>query len=495
MQDKSGQESYSTLAVDVDGTLIRTDLLHESVFALLKLSPFYVFMLPLWLLQGKAHLKQMIANRVDLQVELLPYNEEFVEYLREEHAAGRKLMLATASNIRYAQGIAEYLGLFSWVLGSTESENLSGSRKLAHIRSELGEENFAYAGNGSVDLPIWEAAGTAILVNTPKVVQSHAEKISKVVRIFAGDSNYLKAFSKAMRPHQWLKNLLIFVPLVLSQHLDEIQPAHQAFLGFIAFCLCASSVYLLNDLLDLAADRQHPTKRFRPFAAGDLPIVYGVIGMASLLLCSFLIAMLLPPFFLAVLVVYYICTVLYSLWLKSSMLIDALMLAALYTLRLIAGAAAITVPLSFWLLAFSMFIFLSLAFVKRYSELLLLSNEGHQKLLGRAYQAVDMETLAQFGAASGYLAVLVMAFYINSDNVFEGYKRPEALWLLCPMMLYWISRMWVVTRRGEMHDDPIVFTIKDRRTYTLGAMAALALITATYWPVIREFIPSYFLSS
>ena len=179
MQDKSRQQSYSVLVIDVDGTLIRTDLLHESVFALLKLSPFYVFMLPLWLLQGKAHLKQMIADRVNLQAELLPYREEFVDYLREEHASGRKLMLATASNIRYAQGIAEHLGLFSWVLGSTERENLSGSCKLAHIRSQLGSENFAYAGNGSVDLPIWEAAGTAVLVNTPKAVQARAEKIPK----------------------------------------------------------------------------------------------------------------------------------------------------------------------------------------------------------------------------------------------------------------------------------------------------------------------------
>ena len=493
MQDQVNPKAYSTLAVDVDGTLLRTDLLHESVFALLKKSPFYAFMLPLWLMRGKAHLKQMIANRVDLQVELLPYREDFVDYLREEHASGRRLMLATASNIRYAQGIADHLGLFSWVLGSTESENLSGARKLAHIKAELGAEGFAYAGNSAVDLPIWEAAGTAVLVNTPSLVKARAEKVSNVVRVFSEEESYLKAFIKAMRPHQWLKNLLIFVPLVLSQHLDEIQLDNQAFLAFLSFCFCASSVYLLNDLLDLSADRQHPTKRFRPFAAGDLPIVYGVTGMLALLLCSFGIALILPPFFLGVLIIYYVCTMAYSLWLKSAMLIDALTLAALYTLRLIAGAAAITVPLSFWLLAFSMFIFLSLAFIKRYSELLLLTQSGRQQLLGRAYQTVDMETLAQFGTASGYLAVLVMAFYVNSDNVFEGYQRPEALWLLCPMMLYWISRMWVVTRRGEMHDDPVVFTIKDPRTYWLGAIAAIALLVATYWPVVREFIPDYFL--
>jgi len=493
MKDQSQQGSYSTLAVDVDGTLLRTDLLHESVFALLKLNPFYIFMLPLWLLKGKAHLKQMIANRVSLQVELLPYREEFVEYLREEHAAGRRLMLATASNVRYAQAIADHLGLFSWVLGSTKSENLSGARKLSHIEAELGEESFAYAGNSSVDLPIWEAAGAAVLVDAPAPVAARAEKVSKVVRVFSGNENYLKAFIKAMRPHQWLKNMLIFVPLILSQHMDELPYAEQAFLGFLSFCFCASSVYLLNDLLDLSSDRQHPTKRFRPFAAGDLPIIFGVIGMVVLLLLSFGIAALLPPFFLGVLFIYYVATMAYSLWLKSAMLVDALMLAALYTLRLIAGAAAIAVPLSFWLLAFSMFVFLSLAFIKRYSELLLLTQQGRQQLLGRAYQTVDMETLAQFGAASGYIAVLVMAFYINSDNVFEGYQRPEALWLLCPMMLYWISRMWVFTRRGEMHDDPVVFTIKDRRTYWLGAMAAMSLMVATYWPVVRQFIPDYFL--
>jgi phosphoserine phosphatase len=352
MQSETKNLDYDTLAVDVDGTLIRTDLLHESVFALLKLNPFYLFMLPIWLLKGKAHLKQMIANRVDLPAELLPYHEEFVEYLREEHAAGKTLVLATASNIRYATGIAEHLGLFSIVIGSNATENMSGSRKLANIKEQLGHDRFAYAGNSTVDLPIWAESLAAVLVSVPADVRKRAEKSCEIAREFPSERNLFKAFVRAIRPHQWLKNLLVFVPILLVQRLSDPVSFHQVSMAFIAFSLCASSVYLLNDMLDLASDRQHPTKRFRPFAAGDLPITYGVLGMFGLLCVSILIAFTLPPYFVGVLGLYYISTLAYSLWLKSSVLVDALMLASLYTLRLIAGAAAISVVPSFWLLAF-----------------------------------------------------------------------------------------------------------------------------------------------
>jgi 4-hydroxybenzoate polyprenyltransferase/phosphoserine phosphatase len=493
MQNETNTRNYSVLVVDIDGTLIRTDLLHESVFALLKSNPLYLFLLPVWLLKGRAHLKQMIAERVDLPVELLPYREEFVEYLQTEKAAGRSLVLATASNIRYAEGIASHLGIFDQVLGSDQKDNLKAARKLAHISEALGGEQFAYAGNSEADVPIWAQAAAAVVVAAPDSVHKKAERIGRVVKVFEEQKNYLTAFFKAIRPHQWLKNLLIFVPLGLAHQLESVVAVEHAFFAFVAFCFCASSVYLLNDMLDLASDRQHPTKRFRPFAAGDLPITYGVIGMGVFLLAAILIALALPRFFFWVLVLYYILTLAYSLWLKSSMLIDALTLASLYTLRLIAGAAAISVEPSFWLLALSMFLFLSLAFIKRYSELLVLNESGRQKLVGRAYRTVDMETLASLGAASGYLAVMVMAFYINSDKVFEQYRRPEALWLFCPMMLYWISRMWVLTRRGEMHDDPVVFTLKDKRTYILGVFALLSLLVANYWSELRKLIPDFFL--
>jgi 4-hydroxybenzoate polyprenyltransferase len=493
MQAVAGQPAFEAIAVDVDGTLIRTDLLHESVFGLLKQNPLYLFMLPLWLLKGKANLKQQIANRVDLPAELLPYREEFVDYLRTQHSAGKTLVLATASNIRYAKGIAEHLGIFSIVLGSTATENLSGSRKLSHIKKELNNAAFAYAGNSSVDLAVWQDSAAAILVDTPSDVQKKAEQVSTVVEVFSEKRNYLAALIKAMRPHQWLKNMLIVVPLVLAHRVSDPIALHQAMLAFFSFSLCASSVYLLNDMLDLEADRQHPTKRFRPFAAGTLPITYGVVGMVFLLAGSILIASALPPLFEAVLGIYYISTLAYSLGLKRALLVDALMLASLYTLRLVAGAAAISVEISFWLLAFSMFIFLSLAFIKRYSELLVSKSEGKEEIVGRAYQMVDIETVAQLGAASGYLAVMVMALYINSAKVYQEYARPESLWIFCPLLLYWISRMWVLTRRGEMHDDPVVFTMKDSRTYLLGLIAAIAYFTSKYWSVVRPLIPDYFL--
>ena len=475
------------MVVDLDGTLIRTDCLHESVFVLLKINPFYLLLLPLWLFRGKAHLKQMIANRAELQASLLPYHPEFLEYLREQHKGGRRLVLATASNERYAHGVAEYLGIFSDVLGSTLSENLSGATKLARIQSLLAG-GFANAGNSSVDVSLWQAADEAVLVNVAPGVRRRAEASTEVVKEFSARPNHLRCLIRAMRPHQWLKNLLLFVPLVLSHQLGDPQLVIQTLLGFLAFCFCASSVYLLNDLLDLASDRQHPNKRFRPFAAGDSPIAHGVVAMIVLLVMAISIASVLPRFFIWVLGIYYLSTMAYSLWLKRASLIDGLVLAGLYTLRLIAGAAAISVAPTFWLLAFSIFLFLSLALIKRHSELQLVHADGQENLVGRAYRSVDTETLAQLGTSSGYLSVLVLALYINSDKVADMYARPEALWILCPMMLYWISRMWLLTRRGEMHDDPVVFTVQDVRSWWLVLFALISYGTATYWEQVRPFL-------
>ncbi len=491
MRDSVKPNTDVPLVVDLDGTLIRTDLLHESVFALLKINIFYLFLLPFWLLQSKAHLKQQIADRVELRFELLPYQAEFLDYLRDEHETGRRLILATASNAAFADGVADHLGVFDVAFGSSATENNSGAVKLSRIQALLEGAPFAYAGNSAVDLPIWKESDSAVLVNAPGSLHKQVEHAARIVGVFEDPRSNLLSLLRALRPHQWLKNLLVFVPLVLSHQLTDAQVFLQALLGFVAFSLCASSVYLLNDLLDLPSDRRHPTKRFRPFAAGDLSIVYGVIAMVVLLLASMLIALTLPPYFFPVLALYYGFTIAYSFWLKHAAMVDVLVLAGLYTLRLIAGAAAVSVAPTFWLLAFSMFLFLSLALIKRYSELQLLQADGQGPLAGRAYRLVDTDTLAQLGTSSGYLAVLVLAFYINSDTVYEQYARPEALWLLCPMMLYWISRMWLLTRRGEMHDDPVVFTIRDRRTHWLAVFACAVLLVATYWPFVRNILTPF----
>lgn len=485
----SGRTTQNTLVVDLDGTLIRTDLLHEAVFLLLRSHPFVLLLLPVWLLKGKAHLKQMIADRVMIEPALLPWHEEFLSYLRERHAAGDRIILASASNAAYVEAVANYLGIFAGALGSTATTNMAGAEKLRAVTTLLGDEPFIYAGNGRADLPLWRAAQASVVVNANQGVVKQATAESNVTKVYADERHYAAKLFAAIRPHQWLKNLLLFVPVVLSHQINNTELMLNSVLGFLAFCLCASSVYLLNDLLDLPADRKHPTKRNRPFAAGDLPVSYGVMAMGALLLGALVIALMLPPMFAYVLVTYYLSTLAYSIWLKRAALVDGLVLAALYTLRLIAGAAAIQVQPSFWLLAFSMFIFLSLAFIKRYSELLLINPGTDNRLAGRGYVQVDMETLAQLGSASGYLAVLVLALYINGDTVDEMYARPEALWMLCPMMLYWVSRMWLLTRRGAMHEDPVVFTIRDMRTWWLALLAGASLATAVFWPSIRPWLP------
>ena len=401
-----------------------------------------------------------------------------LDWLKQQKAAGREIILATASNRKYAQQIADHLGIFDRVVASDAQNNLSGSNKLRWLQNELGEQEFVYAANAPVDLKVWEHAKAAVVVNPGSGVADAAARVTAIEESFDDRVPLSRAFIRAIRAHQWLKNFLLFVPLVLAHKLGDLQLVLQSMLAFMAFCLCASSVYLLNDLLDLPMDRQHPRKSKRPFASGDLPLFFGMGAMVVFLLLAFGIALLLPIEFFFVLVGYYFLTIAYSAVLKRAAVIDVLVLAALYTLRLIAGAAAISVEPSFWLLAFSMFTFLSLALMKRYSELLLQAELGKNRLAGRAYRFVDLETLAQMGSASGYLAVMVLALYIDSDQVMEMYSWPVALWLLCPMMLYWISRLWLLARRGDMHDDPVVFTIRDQRTYWLALVAGCALWAA-----------------
>jgi len=482
-------ERPGAVVVDLDGTLVRTDLLHEGVFGLLRQSPLALFRLPFWLLNGKAAFKARVAERVSLEPRFLPWNIELLDWLRERRGAGDRLVLATAANERYARSVADHLGIFSDVLASTATVNLAGADKLRRIKALLGGQTFAYAANGAVDLPVWRAAASAVVVDASAPVTAAAEAGGNVTAVFRRERRPLQQLLVAMRPHQWLKNLLVFMPLVLSHQVNNLTLVGNSLLGFIAFCLCASSVYLLNDLLDLPADRRHPTKRFRPFAAGELPVSFGVVAMLVLLGAALLLALALPRFFIDVLALYFIAAVAYSLWLKRKALVDGLVLAGLYTLRLIAGAAVIEVLPSFWLLAFSMFIFLSLAFIKRYSELRLLNPTTDTPVAGRGYTAVDMETLAQLGSASGFLAVLVLALYINGSKVEQMYARPEVLWILCPMMLYWVSRMWLLTRRGDMHEDPVVFTLRDLRTWVLAALAGGALLLALYWPQFRALVP------
>jgi len=483
-KDDLGNELQATagdvpLCVDLDGTLIQTDLLYESILLLLKDNIFNIFPLIGWLFKGKAYFKEQVAQRTHMEVSLLPYNETLIEYLKEEKAKGRYLILATASNAKYAEQIKDFTELFDEVMASDDKYNLSGSNKRNKLVERYGENGFDYAGNLVVDLKIWSHARSAIVVNAGSNLQKIVGNQYNVIKNISAKKTNILTLLKVLRIHQWVKNLLIFVPLVMAHKLSEIQLFAQAVLAFISFGLCASSAYVLNDLFDLFADRRHPGKCKRAFAAGKLSIKTGVILIPLLLVSSFFIALLLPIEFIYVLTIYYLLTVTYSLWLKNVVVVDVLVLAGLYTVRLIAGAAAVSVIPSFWLLAFSMFIFFSLALVKRYSELLAVQKSGSKSKNARAYKEIDLETLAQCGIASGFLSILVLAFYINSDAVRSLYIHPEVIWFICPLLLYWISRVWLLTRRDVMHDDPVVFAVKDGPSYLVLIICIVILWLAS----------------
>lgn len=473
--------SAPPLCVDLDGTLIRSDVLAESVLALLRRNLLYIFLLPVWLMRGKARLKAEISRRVTLDAANLPYHQELIAYLRAEKARGRRIYLATASHEIPARAIARHLRLFDGVFASSDTVNLKGPRKLARIETELGAGNFHYAANGRVDLPLFEAAQGAMLVAPETGVKRRMCRAGIVpVAEFDGPARSFRSYVKALRLHQWLKNTLIFLPLLLAHKVSDLAALQQSALAFLAFGLCASSVYLLNDLLDLADDRRHPEKRQRPFAAGLMPVSHGLVLGGVLLAASAAIAALLPWQFSAVLASYYAMTLAYSFFFKRTLLFDVIVLAALYTSRIVAGSAALAIERSPWLLAFSVFLFFSLALVKRYVELgQARDTQTSLSERARGYRSADRETLSQFGVASGLISVLVLALYIDSDTVRELYGHPEIIWFLCPLMLYLITRIWVLARRGELPGDPVLFAARDWRSQCIVGLGALLLLAAT----------------
>jgi len=466
------------LCVDCDGTLIRTDLLHESVLLLAKSSPLSLLKLPFWLLKGKAHLKQQIAQRVSLNAQTLPYDPEVLDLIRHARAQGRSVVLATASPRGQAEAIAAHLDLFDRVEATDALINLAGPNKAAHLESLFGRGGFDYAGNSRADLPVWAVSAGAIVVSSSQSLHKAAAASVSVLQVVKQLPRSLKVYAKAIRVHQWLKNLLVFVP-VLAGHQLSAGPITAALLAFAAFSLCASAVYVINDLLDLSSDRVHARKRNRPFASGALPISHGLVMAPGLLLASALIAAQLPIAFAGTLVAYFAVTCLYSFWLKNQVIVDVLMLASLYTSRIIAGSAATSIVPSFWLLAFSMFMFLSLAIVKRYSEMLVAIQQNKTKAAGRGYVVSDLPVLVSLGSAAGYMAILILALYVNSPDLNGLYPRRWALWLVLPPMLYWISRVWMKAHRGEMHDDPVVFAATDKQSWVIALLIGCVLLAAT----------------
>jgi 4-hydroxybenzoate polyprenyltransferase len=468
----------NALAVDLDGTLTLTDTLHESVLLLIKKNVLFVFVLPLWLFLGKAAFKAKLAQHVDLDPALLPYNMPFLEWLAQQKGEGRKLILSTAADQRVAQAVADHIGLFDRVFASNGQVNHAGLNKVEQLDRSFGKQSWDYAGNSASDLPVWKAAHRAIVVNARSSTLQQAKPL-QISQVFAGSQRGFGTWARALRLHQWIKNLLLLVPIVAAHQLDNSSAWQTLGLAFLAFSLCASGVYAANDLLDLTADRLHPRKRKRPFASGDLPVLQGVVLTPVLFAVSGLLALQVNSAFASCLVLYFVMTWTYTLVLKQIVLVDCLTLTSLYTLRILAGAAAVSVPLSFWLLAFSIFIFLSLAFVKRYAELLAQAEAGQTKAHGRGYQTPDAPLIQTLGVAAAYSSVLVLALYLQSDSVSRLYAHPELIWLSVPLMLFWVSWVWMNAHRGRMHDDPIVFAIKDRVSLLVALVIGVAFALAS----------------
>jgi 4-hydroxybenzoate polyprenyltransferase/phosphoserine phosphatase len=481
--EEGGQRESVPLCVDLDGTLLRCDSLVESLWRMLRTDPLLLFRMPRWIGRGRAWLKGEIANRVALDPAELPYNEELLEFLRARAAGGQPLYLVTATHIRPARTVATHLGLFAGVIATDGKRNLKGREKRDELVRRFGERGFDYAGDSSADLDVWPAAREAIVVNASASSARVARKLGdRAADVIESPRRSLPlVVLEAMRVRQWVKNLLVLLPVALAHRVLEPTPLFHALLAFLAFGLGASAVYVLNDLLDLEADRHHPVKRERPFAAGELPLQTGLVLVPLLVVPSLVIALVLPRSFLLVLLLYFVLTTAYSLVLKEIALVDVLLLASLYTLRIIAGAEATEVVVSEWLLAFSMFIFLSLAALKRYAELRRLRSEdsAETKVKGRGYLAGDLELMVPMGMCSGYLAVLVLALYISSDSVAPLYSRPVLLWFVCPLMLYWISRVWFLAHRGQVEDDPLSFAVRDRTTWVVALLSAGIVLAAT----------------
>ena len=467
------------LVIDLDGTLLRSDLLQESALRLLQVAPLQALRMPGWLLAGKAVLKRRIAEHVEIDVGTLPYDERVLAWIDEERARGRRIVLCTASDAHYAEAVAKHLGRFDEVVASDGRTNISAQRKAQALVERFGAGGFDYAGNARDDLPVWAVARRAVLVSASTAVAAAARRGTTVEREFAPIPAGPRVWLKAVRLHQWLKNLLVFLPLLGAHRLGEMALLAQALLAFVAFGLCASSVYLLNDLMDVQSDRRHPRKQMRPFAAGQLSPAAGLMASGVLLVAALALALKTGTAFAGWLAVYFGVTLAYTFWLKRKLVLDALALAGLYTLRVVGGGAAVALTPSFWLLAFSLFLFLSLAFVKRYSELLLMQDEGRSAAAGRSYMTQDLALVSMLGVNAGFAAVLVLALYLDSENVVRLYRTPELMWLAVPLLLYWISRMWVKAHRGQMHDDPLMFAVRDPTSLACGGLFLVVLWLAT----------------
>ena len=479
--DREKEANPIPLCVDLDGTLILTDSLHEQALLLLRENPLGFFSALIRLPRGIPAFKQHLAKQVDLPLGSLPYNEKFISYLRSEADKGRRLLLVTAADRSIADRIAEHLGLFETTLATDGEQNLKAYAKVTAIRQYTGCRAFDYAGDSSADVPVWKESSSAILVNTSTTLEKKMRNDNdiRISHAFPAKPSGVRTILRAVRAHQWVKNLLVLAPLFLSHQLTDLPKLRISLMAMFVLCMAASATYIINDLLDISSDRSHPRKRTRPFASGDLSIRVGVILASILLVSAIGFGLWLPATAQLFVLGYFVSSSLYTVYLKRMLILDIVTLAGLYTLRILYGGAAANIEISPWTLAFSLFLFISLAVCKRLTELRdrAAAEELETKgtVPGRAYLLQDMNVLTALGCASGFVAIQVLTLYLQSPDVIALYRRPALLWLLVPALAYWIGRIMVLAHRGQIHDDPIVFTAYDKVSWAVAFFSALVI--------------------
>jgi len=472
-------DASHVLCVDLDGTLVRTDTLVETLFLFFRLHPLRIPLLVIWWLRGRSYLKMKLAEAALPCIETLPYNMELLAYLRRQKSAGARLVLATGADRLIASRVAGHLALFDEVWSSDGSQNLVGERKAQLLAARYPA--FEYIGNSSTDLPVWFRSRSAILVSSsPKLLQILERHSIPAMSLPARPAPLFSAWLRVLRVHQWVKNLLIFFPLLTAHRLTDWPLAGLAAIGFLAYSLAASGSYLINDLFDLQADRAHPGKCQRPFASGELNPAMGALAAVPLFLAALATVSMLPTGARLLLGGYILLTFSYSLWLKRLLVIDVLVLVCFYLLRIFFGGVATGISISVWLLAFSMFFFLALALVKRLTELRALERAagGNGETSDRDYQVSDVQLLGSLAASSAYLSVVLLALYIDSPEAHLVYRQPQFLWPLCLVIIYWLTRMILIANRGHLHDDPIVFAAHDRASWITGVVVMALLYVA-----------------
>ncbi len=466
------------LCVDLDGTLLRGDTFWEQVFFHFRREPLFALRFVGWALRGKRYTKDRLAALALPPAETWQFSPKLIEWLQAARASGRRIELVTGAHRPAAELAAAQVGGFDAVHATTPDRNLTSSRKAAFLREQHGASGFDYAGNSSADLPVWRDAHTAHVWHArPALVRRLRAAHARVEEHDSLPPTGGVLLSQ-LRVHQWVKNLLVFLPVLLAHRLGDVTAWTASAIAFLCFSLAASGAYCLNDLLDLPADRLHPEKRSRPLAAGNLAPVAGVALAITLPLAALALSLLLPRLFTLAVGLYFGATVAYSTAIKRIAGGDVVFLTGLYALRILAGEYATGIVVTQWLLGFSVFFFLSLSLLKRHGELLAMADAEEGAVPGRGYRREDVEVVRSFGTASAYVSVLVLVLYMSGETVVKLYRYPKAIWLVGPLLLFWFHRLWFFSARGLIPGDPIPFVLRDPMSYAVGALTAVILYIA-----------------